>query len=75
MGLHLIAGDKILLSDIDQVVGTRGRMTNSRPSSTPVPQLQCMHGGSAGCGGFQPDVIRCYSQGGQGLNVQVCYQL
>lgn len=42
--------------------------TGSR--SSPVPQLECVKGGTAPCDAFRPRVVQCYNRGWDGVDVQ-----
>ncbi|XP_068204259.1 store-operated calcium entry-associated regulatory factor-like [Palaemon carinicauda] len=61
--------DSILLKDIEVLTLYTGKMTAGGRSS-PVPQLECVSGGTAPCNAFQPRVVQCYNRGYDGTDVQ-----
>lgn len=62
-------GDSILLKDIEVLTLYNGKMTTGGRSS-PVPQLECVKGGTAPCDSFRPRVVQCYNRGFDGVDVQ-----
>nr|XP_053653308.1 store-operated calcium entry-associated regulatory factor-like [Cherax quadricarinatus]XP_053653309.1 store-operated calcium entry-associated regulatory factor-like [Cherax quadricarinatus] len=63
------SGESILLKDVEVLTLYNGKMTTGRRSS-PVPQLQCVKGGTAPCDAFIPRVVQCYNRGWDGVDVQ-----
>ncbi len=62
--------DSILENQIQVITLRQGGMTTGRRSS-PVPQLQCVHEGTAGCmTRFLPTVVQCYNRGSNGFSTQ-----
>lgn len=61
--------EKVLLKDIDVLTLYNGKMTKGSRSS-PVPQLECIGGGTAPCSTFKPRVVQCYNRGSDGIDVQ-----
>ncbi|KAK7083084.1 Store-operated calcium entry-associated regulatory factor [Halocaridina rubra] len=61
--------DSILLKDIEVLTLYSGRMTAGSRSS-PVPQIECVKGGTASCDAFRPRVVQCYNRGWDGVDVQ-----
>ncbi|KAG7164455.1 store-operated calcium entry-associated regulatory factor-like [Homarus americanus] len=59
----------VLLKDIEVLTLYNGKMTQGQRSS-PVPQLECVHGGTAPCSAFKPRVVQCYNRGWDGVDVQ-----
>lgn len=63
------SSDSVHLKDVEVLTLYAGKMTNGRRSS-PVPQLECIRGGTAPCDAFNPRVVQCYNRGFDGVDVQ-----
>lgn len=63
------SADSVLLKDIEVLTLYSGKMTKGGRSS-PVPQLECVKGGTAPCDAFRPRVVQCYNRGWDGVDVQ-----
>ncbi|KAK3879850.1 hypothetical protein Pcinc_015614 [Petrolisthes cinctipes] len=61
--------DSVLLKDIQVLTLYSGKSTTGGRSS-PVPQLECVKGGTAPCDAFHPRVVQCYNRGWDGSEVQ-----
>ncbi|KAK4309704.1 hypothetical protein Pmani_018700 [Petrolisthes manimaculis] len=61
--------DSVLLKDIQVLTLYNGKSTTGGRSS-PVPQLECVKGGTASCNAFRPRVVQCYNRGWDGSEVQ-----
>lgn len=61
--------DSVLLKDVEVLTLYSSKMTTGRRSS-PVPQLECVSGGTAPCDAFRPRVVQCYNRGYDGIDVQ-----
>jgi len=59
---------RVLLGDVRVLTLYKGRQTQGRRVS-PIPQIKCI-AGSAKCA-YEPDVIQCYNQGSDGIDIQV----
>lgn len=62
-------GESVHLKSIEVLTLYNGKMTKGRRSS-PVPQLECVSGGTAPCDAFRPRVVQCYNRGWDGEDVQ-----
>ncbi len=58
----------VLLRDVKVLTLHKGRQTQARRVSS-IPQIKCI-GGSAKCA-YEPETIRCYNQGSDGIDIQV----
>lgn len=62
-------GESMHLKNVEVLTLYSGKETKGRRSS-PVPQLECVSGGTAPCDAFRPRVVQCYNRGWDGEDVQ-----